>query len=340
MSDHRPITPLSRARPPFFAGVDVGGTNIKLGLVDDEGRTVAFESTPTHVEQGPQKAVERMDETLRRMAAASALGMEKIAAVGLATPGTMDVPRGMLLEPPNLPGWENFPIRDRFAELCGKKVAFANDANAAAFGEYWVGSGREHHSIVLLTLGTGVGGGIIIGDLSIDGEHSHGSECGHIIIDYNESARMCPCGQPGHLEAYASATSLLKRTEEALAEGRRSSIAARLEQGNELTPLLLAEEAERGDALGLELILETAMYLGVGITSLMHTIDPAAVILGGGMNFGGHETDLGRRFLGRIRQEVSRRAFPVPAQRTVIDFAGDAGYVGAAGIARVAHRRS
>ena len=119
----------------------------------------------------------------------------------------------MFLQPHNLPHWHYFPIRDCVAEAFGLPTTFANDANAAAYGEFWVGSGQKFHSIVMLTLGTGVGGGIIIGDLSVDGENSHGSECGHIIIDNSPAARMCGCGQPGHLEAYCSATALVKRTQ-------------------------------------------------------------------------------------------------------------------------------
>ena len=135
------------------------------------------------------------------------------------------------------------------AEAFGLPTTFANDANAAAYGEFWVGSGQKFHSIVLLTLGTGVGGGIIIGDLSVDGENSHGSECGHIIIDNSPTARMCGCGQPGHLEAYCSATALVKRTHELLAAGRASSLTARISPTSPLTALMIAQEADRGDAL-------------------------------------------------------------------------------------------
>jgi glucokinase len=269
---------------------------------------------------------------------------DDVVGVGLGTPGTMDIPAGKLLEPPNLPTWHHFPIRDKLQTITHRPVSFANDANAAAYGEFWIGSGKKFHSIVMLTLGTGVGGGIIIGDLSIDGENSHGSECGHIIIDYQNDARMCSCGNRGHLEAYASATALIRRTEEVLnVTTRASTVRARLADGEELTPLLLAREAEEGDALSLELILDTAMYLGVGVVSLMHTIDPGAVILGGAMNFGGHEKPLGRRFLERVREEVRARAFETLVERTVVDFAllgGHAGYIGAAGIARMNYHKS
>src|SRR5690606_10042678 len=129
---------------------------------------------------------------------------DKIARVGLGSPGTHDIPAGMLLDPPNLPGWVNFPIRDRVQALCGLPLTFANDANCAAYGEYWVGSGKEFNSLVLFTLGTGIGSGIILDDMQLVGAHSHGGECGHSIIDYQPDARLCGCGNTGHLEAYCS----------------------------------------------------------------------------------------------------------------------------------------
>ena len=343
MSDPLSPIPIQDASPPFFAGVDVGGTNIKFGIVDDNGNTVARHKIRTKSETGPEDAVRRMSEAITDLWDSIGIQSDQIVSIGLATPGTMDVPAGMILEPPNLPTWRHFPIRDRLSEACGKPVAYANDANAAAFGEYWVGSGRAYPSIIMLTLGTGVGGGIIINGQSIDGEHSHGSECGHIIIDYSKKARVCACGHRGHLEAYASATALVKRTEEVLRTARSTSIRQRLEAGEQLTPILLAEEAEKQDGLALELILDTAFYLGVGIVSLMHTVDPGAVVLGGAMNFGGNQSELGRKFLGRVREEVQRRAFPVLVEKVAVDFAtlgGAAGYIGAAGIARAGFHRA
>lgn len=334
---------LDEAQEPFFVGVDLGGTNIKAGLVDDRGRPLARYSTPTNAQSGPEDGAVRMGRAVLDVIAQAGLTRCRVAGVGLGSPGTMDIPAGMLLEPPNLPGWENFPIRDRVSRHCGLPVSFANDAGAAAYGEFWVGSGRQFASLVMFTLGTGVGSGIIVDHLSIDGEHSHGAECGHIIIDSRDDARVCSCGQPGHLEAYASATAVVKRTEEALASGRTSSLGGCLQAGQELTPILIGQEADRGDDLSLEIILETARYLGIGVVSVMHTIDPAGVVIGGAMTFGGHETQLGRRFLERVREEVRRRAFPVLAQRTVIDYASlgaDAGFIGAAGIARAAYLKA
>jgi glucokinase len=342
MSTHRTTVAVAQAQAPYFVGVDVGGTNIKIGLVDDLGRTLSFRQISTDATAGAEDGCRRMGKTVRELVAEAGLELPNVARVGLGTPGTMDIANGLLIHPHNLPGWHDFPIRDRLSHHCGLQVTYANDANAAAYGEYWIGSGREFHSLVLLTLGTGIGGGIIVGDMSIEGEHCHGAECGHTIIDFGDDARLCGCGQTGHLEAYASATAVVKRTLEGLAAGRTSSINARLDDGAAVTPLLVAEEAAASDAFAVEIVMDTARYVGVGIVSLMHTIDPTGVLLGGAMTFGGHASDLGRRFLARVQEEVRRRALPVPAVGTKIDFAalgGDAGYIGAAGLARLEHRR-
>jgi glucokinase len=200
-----------------------------------------------------------------------------------------------------------------------------------------VGSGREFDSLIVLTLGTGVGGGIIVNGRAIEGVHSFGAECGHIIIDSRPDARLCVWGGGrGELEAYASASAVVQQAQSLLDQGRTSSVTRRLAQGEELTTLMLSEEAEAGDELALEVILETATYLGIGIVTLVHTIDPGAVILGGAMNFGGLATTVGQKFLEQVTKEFRRRAFAVVAD-TKIDYAslgGDAGYIGAAGIAR------
>ena len=337
MSPIRPYFPVTDAQPPLFAGVDVGGTSVKIGLVDDLGRTLGWTTIATDAHRGPDDGTQRIGEALLALIDDAGLTQNEITAVGLGTPGTMDVPSGMLLDPPNLPGWIEYPIRDRLSGEIGLPVAFTNDAASAAYGEYWLGSGKSLPSLVMLTLGTGIGGGIIVRGASIDGENSHGAECGHIIIDCRDDARVCSCGQPGHLEAYASALAVIRRTQEALDFGRTSSLTPRIAAGEPLTPLLLAGEAEAGDELSLQIVLETARYLGIGVTSLMHAIDPSMVVLGGAMTFGGNDSELGRRFIERVREEVRRRAFPVLSAKTPIEYAslgGDAGYLGAAGIAR------
>ncbi|MFM7185810.1 MAG: ROK family protein [Planctomycetota bacterium] len=343
MAADRVLLPLAEAQQPLFAGVDLGGTNVKAALVDDRGRLVAFHTEPTRAERGPEDAAARMGRAVHTLAAHAGIATADIARVGLGSPGPLDIPQGTIVRAGNLPGWDGFPLRDRVAAHAGRDVTFANDANAAGYGEFWVGSAKGASSLVLLTLGTGVGGGIIIGDVNVEGAHSHGSECGHILVDPSAAARMCPCGQPGHLEAYTSATSVKAVARERLSAGAGGTLAAAVAAGEELTPLVIAREAERGDALATGVLMDAARWLGIGIVTLMHAVDPEVVVIGGAMTFGREANPVGRAFLERVRQEVRDRAFPVLAERTTIRYAslgGDAGSIGAAGLARLDHRRS
>jgi glucokinase len=314
---------------PFYLGIDLGGTNIKSGVVDDEGRVLSAVSVRTEARQGPHAGLDHLAEAGQRAVEASGIPWDQIAGVGLGSPGTMDIPGGLLLDPPNLPGWQDLPIRDLLAQRLGKPTVLQNDANAAAFGEYWTGAGKNAQSLVMFTLGTGVGGGIVIDGRIHEGRHSHGAECGHIVVQMDDG-RICSCGAAGHLEAYASATSLVKRAHEALVQTDAVSVLRRLERAA-ITSRAIADAAAAGDSLADRLVRETARYLAVGAVSLMHTIDPDLILFGGGM------INAGQPFLDEIRWHVRTLAFPIPAAHTRIEFAklGDeAGFVGAAGWAR------
>lgn len=321
---------------PIFLGLDLGGTNVKAGVVSDSGQVLSSASVPTEGSRGPDHGVQQIAAAGRLAVAGAGFSLSQISAAGLATPGTMDIPAGMLLDPTNLPGWNNYPIRQRVSESLGLPTVLQNDANAAAYGEYWAGQARHVRSLAFYTLGTGLGGGLIIDDHIVEGQHSHGAELGHVILEL-DNGRLCNSGQYGTAEAYVSATALLKRFREQLAAGAATSVRARVQAGEELSPKLIADEAEDGDQLSLELILEMARYLGAAITSTVHVIDPAMVLLGGAMTFGRDETRVGREFLERVRQEFRSRTFPVLAEKIEITWAslgGDAGFIGAAGCAR------
>jgi len=276
----------------------------------------------------------QMCESVRRAVAVAKVRLDDIAAIGVATPGTMDIPGGVMLEPVNMPLWKNVPVRQYIADTFRKPTVFQNDANAAAYGEFWAGVGRDARSLVLFTLGTGIGCGIIVNDFIIEGAHSHGAECGHMVIEMT-NGRMCGCGQPGHLEAYASAIAIAKRTNDALAADLGPSILRThlLQTGtfDESDCQEIFQAARSGDALANRLVEETAYYLAVGAVNLMHTINPDMVVFGGGM------IATGDWFLERIRKHVKRLAFPVPAAKTLLVYAqlgSDAGFVGAAGCGR------
>jgi glucokinase len=318
--------------PLLYVGLDVGGTSMKAAAVDDSGTAFPHVSLPTEAHKGQEYGLNQMCELIRRAVAAAGKTMKDIAAIGVATPGTMDIPAGIVLDPPNLRPWQNVPVRDFISVRFGLPTAFQNDANAAAFGEYWVGAGREAKSMVMFTLGTGIGGGIILDDRVHEGQHSHGAEVGHMKIDLGKT-RQCGCGRWGCLEAFASATAIVKRAHEAVAEVAGKSILKELLETtkDELPAKVVFQAADRGDVVAKKVVDDTAYYLAVGSMNMMHIIDPDMIVYAGGM------TAAGEPFLNRVKHFIRELAFPVPAEKTVVRYAqlgSDAGFIGAAGCAR------
>lgn len=328
-------TPISEAKRPFFYGVDVGGTAIKVGLVDDRGSVLGFLSLPTDEPAGAQAAMQRVATTLTSLCENLGVPVSDVAAVGLGAPGPMDLAAGTLVAPPQLPSWWGVNLRDVLAELTGLPVAFTNDANAAAYGEFWLGPGESANSMVLLTLGTGVGGGIIFDGHLLGGANSFAGEVGHLVVDSSPDARLCAWGGgQGQFEAYASASAVALRTRERLNAGAASSLQS---CGDQVTSLDVYRAALAEDPLALEIVDETARWLGVGITTIVHVLDPGMVVIGGAMTFGGHGDPVGERFLAAAVAEFRRRTFENVFAGTTISFAklgADAGYLGAAGYAR------
>lgn len=311
----------------LVVGLDVGGTTMKAGVVTGAGRPLSQLSLPTEPERGQEQGLATMAECIRRAVQDAGLTMDRIAAIGVATPGSMDIAAGLILDPPNLKPWKNVPVRQYIADTFKLPTAFQNDANAAAYGEYWVGAGQEFKSMVLFTLGTGIGGGIILDDKILEGAQSHGGELGHTKIEF-ENGRLCGCGHRGCLEAYASATAVVKRTSEALSAGAKSSLI----DSPDLTAKDVFDAAAAGDALAATIVDRTARCLAVGAANAMHSINPEMICFAGGM------VAAGEAFLNRIKRYVWDYAFELPAERTEIRYAtlgSDAGMIGAAGCGRM-----
>lgn len=319
----------------IFVGLDVGGTTMKAAAVDDNGamlsKPVVLKTLP---ELGQETGLTTMCEAIRQAVAAAGVAIEDVASIGVVTPGLMDIREGVILDPPNLKPWRNVPVRDHIAKVFGKPTAFQNDANAAAYGEYWVGAGRGLSSLVMFTLGTGVGSGVIVDDRIIEGFSSHGGEFGHLRIELPEHGRLCGCGRRGCLEAYCSATSLVARTREALASSRQPSQLSRLLQdadGSAFSAKEVFAIADEGDALAQKIIDDTAYYLALGCCAALVTVDPQIIVIGGGVSAAGIP------FLSKVRDYVKQYGLAYPAGRVRIEIAqlgSDAGIIGAAGCAR------
>jgi len=308
---------------------------MKSAVVNDHGHPQSVPAVmPTHPERGQEAGLETMCETIRRAIAAANLTPDDITAIGVATPGLMDIKAGLILDPPNLKPWKNVPVRDHIKSVFNKPTAYQNDANAAAYGEFWVGAAQEAKSMVLFTLGTGVGGGIIINDVIIEGEHSHGGELGHLRIDTPDRGRICGCGARGCLEAYASATNVVNRAREEMACWRGPTKLREYYTANDdvFTARVIFDLANGGDELAQKVVDDTAYYLALGACALIATVDPETVVFGGGM------VAAGERFRALIEGHVKRLGLPFPTKSVKITFASlgsDAGFIGAAGCARL-----
>lgn len=317
-----------------YVGLDVGGTTMKAGVVDDAGNPLtAAVSLPTHPERGQEAGLATMCDTIRLAISTARLNLNDIAAIGVATPGLMDIKKGLILDPPNLKPWKNVPVPQYIQKVFGKRTVFQNDANAAAYGEFWVGSGRDVSSMVLFTLGTGVGGGIIVGDRVIEGEHSHGGELGHLRIETPDRGRLCGCGARGCLEQYGSASAVTTRAREELAAWRGPTKLHQYITANddEFTSKIIFDIAAEGDELAKKVVDDTAYYLALGACAVIATVDPEMIVFGGGM------VAAGEPFRAKIHDYVKRFGLPYPTKTVQVKFAelgSDAGFIGAAGCAR------
>ena len=340
MVEEKIFFPVSEATRPLFVGMNFGGAYLKIGVIDNEGRTVAFFATPHHGERGPDAAMKHAAQALQEALAKTETSLASIVAAGYSFPGSLDPKTEKMYRPPNFPDWHDYPIVAKLTEYTGlKSVTFSNNANAAAYAEYWVGAAKGAQSTCLLLLDTGIGCGIIVEGREIKGANGFGGEFGHMIVDPSPGARWCGCLRQGHLEAYCSSTALARRAKELIEVGHPTTLTGSVLPHDELLDIArkVYEEAGKGDELAIDIILDTARFLGLGIVTLLHTIDPECVLIGGEMMFGGKGSKIGEMFLARVREEIERRALPELGQKLKLDFAAlgsFASMIGAAGLAR------
>lgn len=325
---------------PKYVGLDVGGTTMKAAVVDDAGQplTDPFDrKTFPDGESADQVAgLERMCETIRGAVAKAGLTLADIAAIGVATPGLGDIRAGVIIDPPNLKPWKDVPVKDHIAAAFGKPTAYQNDANAAALGEFWVGGGRGTRSMVLFTLGTGVGGGIILDGMVVEGEHSHGGELGHLRIDLPDRGRLCGCGARGCLEAYASASAVTRRAREEMASWRGPTALKAYFTANddELTAKVIFDLAEKGDDCARKVVDDTAFYLAMGATAVIATVDPEVIVFGGGMAAADWFRVKIAEYVGRYGLPYPVAKAPAPVRIAFAELGSSAGFIGAAASAR------
>src|SRR4051812_8923099 len=320
----------TKKKQKYIIGVDLGGTNIVVGAMSADGKHhFAMRSIPTNAELGAEGVADRIVGLIEGVVLdtiAETNGSRRdFLGVGVGAPGPLDREKGLVVVAPNL-GWRDFPLRDRITERLGMPATLDNDANCATVGEWWQGAAKGGRNVVGMTIGTGIGGGLII-----DGQLFHGSsdvagEIGHTTIDLN--GRHCKCGKYGCLEAYASGPAIATRAREILVRGGRASLPPSLVGGqvDKITAQTVYDAAKRGDAVANEIVRDTARYLGAGVANLLNTFNADVVVIAGGV------TQAGDTLFVPLQAEVRRRAFrpAVEAARIVPGaLPGTAGVVGA-----------
>lgn len=312
----------------YVLGIDIGGTNLVVAAVATDGSRVAgLRSEPTDAGRGADAVIGRLVAMARRTIdeTRDADPSARLTGIGIGSPGPVDVATGVVLLTPNL-GWVNMPVRDMIADPLGLPATLDNDATCAMAGEWWLGAARGARHAVTFTLGTGIGGGLVVDGNVVHGASDVAGEIGHITIETN--GRRCGCGNDGCLEAYASGTAIARRMTEAIGAGGESSLAGPGDRGP-LTAQAVYEAAAAGDALALEVVHDTAKYLGVGVANLINILNPEIVVICGGV------TQAGDRLFTPLRREVTRRAFKPAVEVCRIvpgELPGTAGVVGAAKI--------
>ncbi|MBI2953710.1 MAG: ROK family protein [Chloroflexi bacterium] len=311
----------------FVVAIDLGGTNLRVAAVTFDGQILRRASTPTRAAEGVASVINRMVRKAFEVIGADHL--KQAAGLVVAAPGPTDPWTGTIINPPNLPGWVNVPLKKELEARLGLSTFVANDANAAALGEYHFGAGRGTRHMIYVTVSTGIGGGIIVDGKLLLGKNGGAGEVGHMTIDMD--GPRCACGNVGCLEAMASGTAIARQASERLRAGVKSSILD--EVGGDLslvTGMVVVQEAEKGDRLATEIITTAATAVGVGMVNLVNLFDPEVIAIGGGIS------NAGPLLFDPVRQIVNERAMGIAKEglRIVPTVLGDdVGLLGAVPVA-------
>lgn len=312
----------------YAIGVDLGATKTLVVACDTEGQILVEKQEQTPTSQGKEAVIKNTLNLIENVLNSSVLKERLFIGIGIGYAGLVNYDTGVVRSSIMLPDWFEVPLQYIIEKHFNTSARIDNDANAAAYGEWWIGSGRGSRNMICLTIGTGIGGGLIINNQLYRGPDGTAAEFGNMTIDYD--GPLCWCGNRGCLNPIASGTAISQRTVERIQQGNQSRILELVNNNlDEIQPSIVARAAVDGDELAGRIIAETAMFLGVGIANLINALNPDAVVLSGGV------AEIGELLINPIQQEVLKRAFEIPARRAKIlkaELGNKAGAVGAAGI--------
>ncbi|MBN1585973.1 MAG: ROK family protein [Candidatus Omnitrophica bacterium] len=326
------MTPENRPDQSLVAGIDLGGTQIKMGLVDQEGHVIVNGRFDTAREAGPEGFIQKAVDKLQRMTEKLGLQVDALEGIGIGIPGPVDFDSGIVDSCMNLPGWNGFPLKTALESRLGLSVAVDNDANNITLGEWLYGAAKGAHSAVCVTLGTGVGAGLILNGTLYRGSSGAAGEFGHTPIAF--TGPKTASGVAGNLEAFIGNSRIVARAKDKVRKKGLSVTLQRLTAGNldNLTPEHLSEAAALGDPLALEVWAEIGFFLGVGLAGLINLLNPDCIVLAGGV------AGASKFFLPETKRTIDKRAMGVAAECAKIvmgKLKGQAGVVGSAALWRL-----
>ena len=272
--------------PDLYGAIDLGGTKVRGLIADLEGREYGYDLRPSDTERGLESVLGTMAESLAAAASQAGVATKELRGVGIASPGAIDVARGIVAGAPQLPGWREVPLVHLMSTRLGVPVTLENDASSAALGEHRYGAGKGTSQMLYFTVSTGIGGGIIIDGQLYTGASGAAGELGHMIIDMN-SAATCPWCERGCLESLASGKAIARRGEELVAAGRAGTLAALREREGEVTSEMMSRAMQMGDEACREVFREAGRYMGIGLANYVNIFNPQAIVVGGGVSRSG-----------------------------------------------------
>lgn len=305
-------------------GIDVGGTNVKIALVDGEGKIIYSNSVPTYAQMGYEYTVNNIKQAIKDLMKETNTEAKDIQGIGFDFPGQVDCKTGVVKNAPNIPGWVNVPIAQMIEEEFHIPTRIDNDVRCAALGELKFGAGRGCENFVCITVGTGIGSGIVINGKVVRGAANAAGELGHIKLQM-EDGPLCGCGDSGCLEAFASGPSIVAMAQEYL-KGGKSAKFRELAGDGEITPYIVAKAAEAGDPVAKRIFEKMGYYIGMGLTSVINLLNPERIIIGGGV------AECGELLLDPIRRTINERAMKVQRDAVEIvpaELGNSAGVIGA-----------
>ena len=305
-------------------GIDVGGTNVKIALVDENGKIIYSNSVPTYAKMGYEYTVNNIKQSIRDLMKETNTSEKDIEGIGFDFPGQVDYQTGVVKLAPNIPGWVNVPIAKMIEEEFSIPTKIDNDVRCAALGEMKFGAGRGCKNFICITVGTGIGSGIVINGQLVRGASNAAGEIGHIKLQMDDGP-LCGCGDRGCLEAYASGPAIVAMAQDYLKGGKSAKFAEMASDG-EITPYIVAKAAEAGDPVAKRIFEIMGHRIGMGLTSVINLLNPEKVIVGGGV------AECGDLLLEPIRKTIKERAMVVAGASVEIvpaELGNSAGVIGA-----------